>query len=248
MFAQGLSEILTGFVLSDPATSLADAAVIDVPDSDAPPTIAFAASKAGVAALTAAGLAPGSTTPLGTVAWDKAAASIAPSALLAGARPGKHSLSDIATLFHECGFSCFVYVALGNSLQLGAEMQAMLAEQLHSIPTGFENARVHWGADNMIALVRGDGDGNAKDLARPPVAPVNAAESCLRTALVGVRAALRMTSEQTTAADTAIDTALHSLDGATECTAGDAAVAARQHTLHDALVALKTKLAAKPAP
>ncbi len=239
LLAEGLAETLTGFVLADPATSMAEALVVDVPTSDDPPRVAFAASKTGVAALAAAGLKPGSTTPIDHVDWNKAAAAVEVNGLMrAEPTSDKDATRRVATLFAECGSYCFAYIALGNALQLGKAMQDSVLEQARSLAGGGDGVQLRWGDGDMISLARGE----AKDLARPPLATPSAHDTCLRTALIGVRSGLQLASEK----PAALEAAIRSLDEATSCATGDAAFTARQTALHDALVALRTKMAATP--
>jgi hypothetical protein len=236
MLAAGLSEVLTGYVLSDPATSVADALVVEIPAAaDATAEVAFALSHAGTSALTAAGFAPGGIELVGELKWESAATAI-PSSPLIAASTGKEAAREAATALQECGSSCFFYLALGNGLQLGdagRDMMFATAKELSA------RLQLRWDPGDMIA-VSGAGT-SPQALARPPLAkPASAAAQCYRKALIDVRKALRGAVEQ----PARIAGAYAAIDGVASCTGGDPVISKRAGQLRDAIVQLQARLGA----
>jgi hypothetical protein len=236
MLASGLAEVITGYVLSDPSTSVADALVVEVPAAaDATAEVAFALSRAGTTALTAAGFAPGGIELVGELKWDAAATSI-PSSPLIAASTGKDAAREAATALQECGSSCFVYLALGNGLQLGEAGRDMMFAAAKELAARLQ---LRWDAGDMIA-VSGAGT-SPQTLPRPALAkPASAAAQCYRKALVEVRKALRGAVEQ----PARIAGAYAALDGAAACTGGDPVVSKRAGQLREAVVQLQARLGA----
>jgi hypothetical protein len=120
LLLEGTSEIMTGFLLMDPNTSIARNFFVDFPaDAVQTPQVAFQLSDAGMKAIEASGLSAGKTMVASELDWNKAIEAVELSALLAQAK----GLKDISTFFHECGWSCWSYLVMGNGLQIAKVLQ-----------------------------------------------------------------------------------------------------------------------------
>jgi hypothetical protein len=236
MLATGFAEVITGYLLADPSSSVADALVVDIPAApDATPEVGYALSRAGSAALTAAGFAPGGIELIGGLKWEAAATAIPSSPLIAGST-GKDAAREAATAMQECGMSCFVYVALGNGLQLGDAVRDMMFGAAKELSTRLQ---LRWDTGDMIAVSAAGTSPQA--IARPVLPkPPSAAMQCYRKALFDVRKSLRGAVEQ----PARIAGAYAALDAAQSCTSADPVISKRASALRDAIVQLQARLGA----
>jgi hypothetical protein len=227
ILANGTAEVLTGYLMIDPATSVSNALLIDVP-ATGNPQVGFELTEAGKAALAAGGLAPGKRSALDAVKWQAVIDAVPRAALLANV---KDPMRDVATLFHECGSFCFAYVAMGNALDLASAFgDADLGKILKEKGGGLGMQLGDISVTGNLAFIMPAG---AKEPAwNVPAAPAaqSAAEACYRKALLDVRAALR---------NSELDRADAALAGATSCVAADPAIAARHHDLREFVLTLR---------
>ena len=229
LLAAGTSEVLAGYLLMDPATSIADALLFDVPVSGNVQA-AFELTEPGKAALAAGGLAPGKRVALDAVKWQ-AAIDASPHSPLVASGSGKKAESELATLFHECGAFCFAYAAMGNALPFaavfgGADLGAMIKQATAQLGTPLADIEIQ---GNLVFLLAAG--------ANPPTwkvpaagGPQTAAEACYRHALLDVRSALKASS---------FDAADAALAGADKCVAADPAIAARHRAMRELVLTLR---------
>ena len=248
LLAQGMSELLSGYLLMDPGSALSSEAMIDLPaDAAHGGQLAFALTPAGETTIAAAGLARGATAVLGTLHWQQAIAAAPTSPFLDSLRSGDphRGGSAAAEVVEQCGGACMMYLAASP----GAVFQLVKAEPGKNLADLLEVAsgevtfavaqQATWSGDLLVLHAPGDAVEHWQP--DPPPAPQSAAETCYRRALVAVRGALGSVAALD-AGDRAgaIGQAKAALDGAASCVASDPDVAARQHAMSQLLGALAT--------
>ncbi len=245
LILEGTSEVMVAYLMMDPAASIADAVVIDVPaGADATPQLALVLSSAGAAVADAAGLADGKRVAISAIDWDAALAKTKLSAIVQAVETPQ----DIAELFYECGWGCWTYVMLGNGLQharkLGVQLAGIVAEARAGAPElvrAIESSSL-WRSGKLVVLgADQDVAGLTVSVAPTPSATFIEAAACYRTALVPVRRAFgavaRLDPSQKRAA---LAEGKAALDSAKACATTDPAIAARysaMSSLMDAVVA-----------
>lgn len=229
LLAEGTAEVLTGYLMIDPATSISDALLIDVPMTGNPQA-AFELTEPGAKALAAGGVVAGKRTGLEAVKWQ-AVIDASPHSPLVATRSGKDAQTQLATAFHECGAFCFAYAAMGNALPFASvfgapDLGAMIKQATAQLGAPLADLELR---GNLVFLLPAG--------ANPPAWKVQAAgaaqtagEACYRHALLDVRKALE---------DDALDAADSALAAAEKCVAGDPAFAARERNLREFVLALK---------
>jgi hypothetical protein len=223
-------------------TSFARALLVDVPAGDTKPRLAFALSDAGKATLTAGGLERGKTLALGALRWSDAISAAAVPAVVDAAVTGaaRDRTTAVATLTHQCGASCFWYLALGNGFAfaraLGMTNAAAAAPFLDGVGvprSTVESAELAWTADDLL-FVAAAGAGAPPAWRYAATAPAAAADACYRRALVRLRAVL-VHDEHVQATWQAAVTDLAAGAG---CIKSDASLAARHRAMTDLAAAL----------
>lgn len=248
LLAQGLSELLSGYLLMDPASALSSEARLDLrADPAHGAQLAFALTPAGETTLAAAGLARGATAALGTLSWQKAIAAVPTSPLLDSLMPAdqRGSMQAAANVVFQCGGTCMMYLAAspGTALQLLKENAPKdLAELLEPVSgeVAFAAAQqATWTGDLLVLHAPGD----ALERWQPDPPPrESAAETCYGRALVAVRGGLGSVAELAPAdRAAAIGQAKAALDGAASCVSSDPDVAARYHAMTQLLGELTTR-------
>ena len=243
LFGEGISEVLTGYLLIDPAGSVAGAVAADIPATGAP-QVAFALVAPGKTALAAGGLAAGKTVAMDAIKWPAVIAAAPRTPLLAGSSDRD---SDVATLFHQCGALCYAWVAMGNGLVLASAFGADTSDAIKRSLSraGIVAGALAWTADDLVFVQPAGATPPSWKNAALGTPPPSAAEACYRKALVAVRSGLRA-NERGVAAIADADAALA---GASSCVGGDAAIAARARTMREVVSALRAMPTShKPRP
>lgn len=246
ILAEGISEILSGYLVMDPGSSLSYEAMVDIPaDAARSPQVAFALTPAGAKTLAAAGLARGASAPLGTLHWQDAIGA-APSTPFLDALPRRDErdgMQAVATVFHECGASCFLYLATspGFGLELAkaahvTDFGELFGPEANALTLAAAQ-QATWSGD--LFVVHAPGAASPSWRPEPPPAPASDADRCYRRALVTVRAALRAAAEVEPANRAAVfGQARAALEGAVACTAADPEIAARRRAMAELVGAL----------
>ena len=244
----GLSEVLSGYLLMDPWTSVADALLIDVPaGAGQAPQAALALSSAGQGVVKAAGLARATRTPVARLDWRKAVVAAPLSPILDRTR----STSAAAELVQVSGWPAWPYLALGNAAGFGhvfarsGELDELMAGAGRYAGLERLGAVSLWLDDGVVSFVRG-GDAARLTQAAPRSAAAGAeraADQCYRRALLDVTTTLRSTFRMNPAErQAALEASLQALAGTQTCVSSRSRLTRRR----DALSRLITELA-KPA-
>lgn len=231
LLAQGTSEVLTGYLLTDPASSASAGLFVDVAEGGGL-QVAFALTEAGKAALTAGGLASSNTMAIDRVNWSAViAAAPRPPLFPAGAES-----QDVATAFHECGGMCFVWAAMGNALGLASLMRGgELAGIEEAMRTAFPTGELSWLPSGLVFVHAPGAKPAGWNSVATGAVTRGAAEACYRKALLAVRLGLRAEGAELAG----LADAEKALDGAASCVKSDAAIAARHRALREMIAAIR---------
>lgn len=249
MTKQGFAEVLSGELLMDPSAAVVSEAFADLPATTAfAPTLYLRLTPAGLAAMRRdAALAAGK--PIGVASIDlRAAAAEAPIAAIAE----QAKLRDVATLMHECGPSCAVYLGLGNGLRLlslagGDDIKETLA----AVPQ-LQLTRLTL-SGSVLSVDPFEASNTAFGAAVRKLAPASAPNSsaehkCHAESRIALRAALRVGAFDDDRTPQLLAMYETEQRANLDCAARDAALAPRVAKVRELVTMLRETTATPPSP
>lgn len=251
LLAAGYSELLTAELVLDPSATMVASAIVDVP-AVAPhlPAMILVPTESGLAALRAdPTLAAGKRAAITDLDVGKMAAVAKASPLVTATK----DRSEVATLMHECGWYCTVYLGLGNSLALLGkakpdEIAENLAESVREIP---QLAIVRLSLVGTTLLVEPFGENargveTARALKAVPDLKPSAAAVCYGKTMIVVREQLKRMGEGEAAVAQAFDRMEAETKANLDCVAKDPVLADRLAKLREAFGRLAPRTPAGP--
>ena len=223
LLAEGLAEILDGFLFADPSVSVAHSMFVDVPVAPkARMEIAWQLSKVGLRAFRAGGIT-GKPTDVSSVAWKEVIEAVELSPRSAAIQ----DLDEVVSLFQVGAPFVWPYLSLGNALQLLKTLK--LSGRIHSLlkeaqeKSGLHisklNGQLQFVDDDLLVLNgSADADKRWNQLTPATITPAfKTAQRCLSNAWLGIMRAGYSISESPEVREKAWSAAGRTIKESTAC-------------------------------
>lgn len=223
LLAEGLAEILDGFLFADPSVSVAHSMFVDVPVAPkARMEIAWQLSKVGLRAFRAGGIT-GKPTDVSSVAWKEVIEAVELSPRSAAIQ----DLDEVVSLFQVGAPFVWPYLSLGNALQLLKTLK--LSGRIHSLlkeaqeKSGLHisklNGQLQFVDDDLLVLNgSADADKRWNQLTPATINPAfKTAQRCLSNAWLGIMRAGYSISESPEVREKAWSAAGRTIKESTAC-------------------------------
>jgi hypothetical protein len=256
MLMQGYSEILTAMLVTDPSTALVTDVIADLPasPSSAPALYVIATDRGREVLGKDAALASGVATPIRKIDLIDTAEHAPLPAIFDQVK----SLRDASTLLHECGWTCPIYLGLGNGIGLVriAEAEAAGAtqrglEELMTETPALGRVRVTLVGSVLVVEPMGTSTGATERVrgVKPRVPTVvSEAARCHTLATLALRSQLRLAADEGAQATAILDRFLTDQAANLACAAKDPGLADRVAKLRETIASLRALARATPPP